>query len=242
MEPTKPDGAARKPSFVQPRVPKCRIYVLLRHLVDYSPGSTVLFKGFISETGMSRDLSKRPTTSDTSRSPVPKVDQETLTRMLPEVYEELRRLAASYLRKERSEHTLQRTALVHEAYLRLAKQHEGSVWGDRAHFFAIFARVMRETLTNYAVARHRTKRGGTDPAERALEFYEQRKIDIGALDLALKDLEALDPKQAQIVELRFFIGLTVPEIASLMQISPATVKREWAIAKVWLRRELSRNN
>jgi RNA polymerase sigma factor (sigma-70 family) len=101
---------------------------------------------------------------------------------------------------------------------------------------------MRETLTNYAVARQRKKRGGTDPAERALEFYEQRKIDIGALDLALKDLEALDPKQAQIVELRFFIGLNVPEIASLMEISPATVKREWAIAKVWLRRELSRTN
>ena len=192
---------------------------------------------------MSRDLSKRPTTSsDASSLPVPKIDKETLAGMLPEVYEELRRLAASYLRKERSEHTLQRTALVHEAYLRLAKQHEGSVWGDRAHFFAIFARVMRETLTNYAVARHRKKRGGSDPAERALEFYEQRKIDIGALDVALKDLEALDPKQAQIVELRFFIGLTVPEIASLMQISPATVKREWAIAKVWLRRELSRNN
>jgi RNA polymerase sigma factor (sigma-70 family) len=99
---------------------------------------------------------------------------------------------------------------------------------------------MRETLTNYAVARQRKKRGGGDPAERALEFYEQRKIDIGALDAALKDLEALDPKQAQIVELRFFIGLTVPEIASLMQISPATVKREWSTAKIWLRRELSR--
>ena len=124
----------------------------------------------------------------------------------------------------------------------MADQHEGAGWRDRAHFFAIFARIMRETLINYAVARKRTKRGGTDPAERALEFYEQRKIDIGALDLALKDLEALDPKQAQIVELRFFIGLTVPEIASLMQISPATVKREWAIAKVWLRRELSRSN
>jgi len=81
--------------------------------------------------------------------------------------------------------------------------------------------------------------GGVDPAERALEFYEQRKIDIGALDIALKDLEALDPKQAQIVELRFFIGLTVPEIASLMQISPATVKRQWAIAKAWLFRALN---
>jgi len=224
------------------KVLNSRKYVLLLHLLDCSPESTVLFRGPTSETGMSRDLSKRPTTSDTSTSPVPKIDNKTLAGMLPEVYEELRRLAASYLRKERPEHTLQRTALVHEAYLRLAKEHEGSAWGDRAHFFAIFARVMRETLTKYAVARQRKKRGGADPAERALEFYEQRQIDIGALDLALKDLEALDPKQAQIVELRFFIGLTIPEIASLMQISPATVKREWAIAKVWLRRELSRNN
>jgi RNA polymerase sigma factor (TIGR02999 family) len=100
---------------------------------------------------------------------------------------------------------------------------------------------MRETLTNYAVARQREKRGGTDRAARALEFYERRKIDITALDAALKDLEALDPRQAQIVELRFFIGLTVTEIASLMEISAATVKREWATAKIWLRRELSRN-
>src|SRR6476646_5701191 len=151
---------------------------------------------------MSRDLSKRPATSDASASAVPDIDKQTLTGMMPEVYEELRRLAASYLRKERPEHTLQRTALVHEAYLRLADEHEGSIWKDRAHFFAIFARVMRETLINYAVARGREKRGGSDPADRALEFYEQRKIDLGALDLALKDLEALDPKQARIVELR----------------------------------------
>ena len=191
---------------------------------------------------MSRDLSNRPTNDGASISVTPKIDKQTLAEMMPEVYEELRRLAASYLRRERPEHTLQRTALVHEAYLRLADQHEGAVWRDRAHFFAIFARIMRETLTNYAVARQRKKRGGTDPAERALEFYEQRKIDIGALDTALKDLEMLDPKQAQIVELRFFIGLTVPEIASLMRISPATVKREWSTAKIWLRRELSRSS
>jgi len=190
---------------------------------------------------MSRDLSKRPTTGGASISATPKIDEQTLAEMMPEVYEELRRLAASYLRKERPEHTLQRTALVHEAYLRLAEQHKQAVWRDRAHFFAIFARIMRETLINYAVARQRKRRGGTDRAERALEFYEQRKIDIGALDTALKDLEALDPRQAQIVELRFFIGLTVSEIASLMEISPATVKREWSTAKIWLRRELSRS-
>ena len=171
-----------------------------------------------------------------------KIDAEALAEMMPEVYEDLRRLAASYLRGERSEHTLQRTALVHEAYLRLAGQREEAAWQNRAHFLGIFARIMRQTLTNYAVARQREKRGGKDPMERALEFYDQRKIDVTVLDAALRDLERLDPRQGQIVELRFFGGLTVAEIASVMGISPATVKREWATAKIWLRRELSRNS
>jgi RNA polymerase sigma factor (TIGR02999 family) len=168
-----------------------------------------------------------------------RIDAQSLTEMTSEVYEELRRLAASYLRSERSEHTLRRTALVHEAFLRLADQ-PSLAWENRAHFIGVFARIMRQTLTNYAVARTRQKRGGTDPLEMALEFYDQRKIDVTALDLALKDLESQDPRQGQIVELRFFGGLTVPEIASAMDISPATVKREWALAKIWLRRELSR--
>jgi len=159
--------------------------------------------------------------------------------MTPEVYEELRRLAANYLRGERSEHTLQRTALVHEAYLRLADQHGEVDWQNRAYFLGIFARIMRQTLTNYAVARQRKKRGGKDPVEQALEFYDQRKIDVSALDAALRELERLDPRQGQIVELRFFGGLTVVEIASTMGISPATVKREWATAKLWLRKQLS---
>jgi RNA polymerase sigma-70 factor, ECF subfamily len=168
-----------------------------------------------------------------------RIDAQSLTEMTSEVYEELRRLAASYLRSERSEHTLRRTALVHEAFLRLADQ-PSLAWENRAHFIGVFARIMRQTLTNYAIARTRQKRGGTDPLEMALEFYDQRKIDVTALDLALKDLESQDPRQGQIVELRFFGGLTVPEIASAMEISPATVKREWALAKIWLRRELSR--
>jgi len=188
---------------------------------------------------MSRDLSHHQPVVGASGACPAKIDQQALAAMMPDVYDELRRLAASYLRRERPGHTLQRTALVHEAYLRLANQHEGEIGGDRAQFFAIFARIMRETLINYAVARGRKKRGGDDRAERALEFYEERKIDLSALDAALKDLEKLDPKQAQIVELRFFVGLTVPEIASLMGISPATVKREWSTAKIWLRRELS---
>ena len=171
-----------------------------------------------------------------------KTDAEALAEMMPEVYEDLRRLAASYLRGERSEHTLQRTALVHEAYLRLADQRQEVPWQNRAHFLGIFARIMRQTLTNYAIARQREKRGGTDPMERAFEFYDQRKIDVTALDAALRDLEALDPRQGQIVELRFFGGLTVAEIAAVMGISPTTVKRDWATAKIWLRRELSRNS
>ena len=188
---------------------------------------------------MSRDLSHHQPVVGASGACPAKIDQQALAAMMPDVYDELRRLAASYLRRERPGHTLQRTALVHEAYLRLANQHEGEIWGDRAQLFAMFARIMRETLINYAVARQRKKRGGDERAERALEFYEERKIDLSALDAALKDLEKLDPKQAQIVELRFFVGLTVPEIASLMGISPATVKREWSTAKIWLRRELS---
>jgi RNA polymerase sigma factor (TIGR02999 family) len=174
-----------------------------------------------------------------SRAASAKIDAQSLGEMMPEVYDELRRLAAIYLRGERSEHTLQRTALVHEAYLRLADQRDFS-WQNRAHFLGIFARIMRETLTNYAVARSRKKRGGTDPIEVAFEFYDRLQVDVTAMDAALRDLEALDPRQAQIVELRFFGGLTIPEIAAAMDISPATVKREWATAKIWLRRELSR--
>ena len=112
-------------------------------------------------------------------------------------------------------------------------------WQNRAHFIGVFARVMRQTLINYAVARTRQKRGGTDPLEIAFQFYEQRQIDVTVLDRVLTDLEAIDPRQGQIVELRFFCGLTIPAIAAAMEISPAKVKREWAVAKIWLRRELS---
>ena len=180
----------------------------------------------------------RMASSNAERTPG-NTETTALADMTPEVYEELRRLAANYLRGERSEHTLQRTALVHEAYLRLADQHGEVDWQNRAHFLGIFARIMRQTLTNYAVARQRKKRGGKDQIEQALEFYDQQKIDVSALDAALRDLERLDPRQGQIVELRFFGGLTVVEIASTMGISPATVKREWATAKLWLRKQLS---
>ena len=160
--------------------------------------------------------------------------------MMPDVYDDLRRLAETFLRGERTAHTLQRTALVHEAFLRLIGE-KNLVWQNRSHFIGIFARVMRQTLTNYAVARHRLKRGGSNPLILTLEFYDSRKIDVTALDQALQSLEALDERQARIVELRFFGGLTVEETAELLEISPATVKRDWTLAKIWLRRELSAN-
>ena len=165
-------------------------------------------------------------------------DAAAISAMMPEVYDDLRRLAETFLRGERTAHTLQRTALVHEAFLRLIGE-KNLVWQNRSHFIGIFARVMRQTLTNYAVARHRLKRGGSDPLRLTLEFYDSRKIDVTALDQALQTLEALDERQARIVELRFFGGLTVEETAELLEISPATVKRDWTLAKIWLRRELS---
>ena len=171
--------------------------------------------------------------SSTEGAASPKIDAQSLEEMMPDVYEELRRLAANYLRGERSEHTLRRTALVHEAYLRLVNQGEVT-WQNRAHFLGIFARIMRQTLTNYAVARTRQKRGGTDPLEVALEFYDQRNIDVTALDAALKDLETLDPRQGQIVELRFFGGLSLEETGNVCGVSLATVEREWQAARAWL--------
>jgi RNA polymerase sigma-70 factor, ECF subfamily len=167
-------------------------------------------------------------------------DAAAISEMMPEVYDDLRRLADTFLRGERTAHTLQRTALVHEAFLRLIGE-KNLVWQNRSHFIGIFARVMRQTLTNYAVARHRLKRGGSDPLRLTLEFYDSRKIDVTALDQALQALEALDERQARIVELRFFAGLTVEETAELLEISVATVKRDWTLAKLWLRRELSAN-
>lgn len=169
------------------------------------------------------------------------VASKSLDEMIPALYNELLRLAEFSLRGERLEHTLQRTALVHEAFLRLENQPNAS-WQNRAHFFGIFARTMRQILTNYAIARQSKKRGGKDRVELAAEFYESRLIDVPKVDEALRKLERFDPRQSQIVELRFFGGLTVPEISSALRISIATVQREWALAKVWLHRELSRSD
>ncbi len=172
---------------------------------------------------------------------LPGDDVQAVAEMLPYVYEELRHLAAGYLRHERPEHTLQRTALVHEAYLRLSAQRDVT-WENPDHFLAIFARLMRQTLINHAVARARIKRGGQDPAALICEYYERSKIDVAAIDAALQELEQLDSRQARIVELRFFAGLTIEEIARLLEVSPRTVKREWAMAKFCLRKILSNND
>lgn len=157
---------------------------------------------------------------------------------MPEVYEQLRRLAANYLRGERTAHTLQPTALVHEAYLSLLAQRPMS-WENSGHFVGVFARIMRQTLKNHAAARSCLKRGGADRVRLMHEYYADQKVDVPGLDLALAALELQDQRQAQIVELRFFAGLTIEEIAHVLEISSATVKRDWTIAKMWLRREMS---
>ncbi|MDQ6860770.1 MAG: ECF-type sigma factor [Verrucomicrobiota bacterium] len=159
---------------------------------------------------------------------------------IPALYNDLRDLAAGYLRRERSDHTLQPTALVHESYLRLRDQRTVD-WGDRLQFLSIAARMMRRILADHADTRKATKRGGdtmTLQLEAALDFCDSRAISIAAVDQSLRDLEALDPRQAQVVELRFFGGLTIEETAEVMGFSIATVKREWMTARRWLQREI----
>ena len=159
---------------------------------------------------------------------------------MPVVYNELRRLAAAYLRRERPGQTLQATALVHEAYLRLAAT--GSPWTDRKHFLAIAARSMRQILVDRARARGAQKRwAGLDRVSLTESLVRGAREDamLPALDEALERLERLDPEQARIVELRYFAGLAVEEAADALGLSPATVKRRWALARAWLFRELS---
>ncbi len=182
-------------------------------------------------------------------------DAQALDELMPLVYGELRRLAQSHLRRERPGHTIQRTVLVHEAFLRLVNQKEVQ-WHGRAHFLGLASRLMRRILVDHARARLAAKRGdgaqhvsydeaiGTpdsdlegDP-DALLVTPEQPRIDLVALDDALSRLEAMDPQQGQVVELRFFGGLTVEEAAEALGISVATVKRDWSVAKAWLKREL----
>jgi RNA polymerase sigma factor (TIGR02999 family) len=170
---------------------------------------------------------------------------------MPQVYDELRRLAANYLRQERPGQTLQATALVHEAFLRLSRE-KNQPWKNRTHFLAIAALSMRQILVQRARARHAEKRGGENIERVSLDEAliaddkslprgspEGEGVDVLALDAALEKLARLDEQQAKIVELRYFGGLTVEEAAEALDISPATVKRHWTLARAWLKRELA---
>jgi RNA polymerase sigma factor (TIGR02999 family) len=168
-------------------------------------------------------------------------DPTAFPRLVPLVYEELRRVAAGQLREERSEHTLQPTALVHEAYLRLVDLHSPN-WQTRVHFFGAAAELMRRVLVDYSRRRTAQKRGATLVRVDISEVNEpvaERDLDFEALDEALSRLQILDSRQARIVELRFFGGLSIEEAATLLQLSPATIKRELTLAKAWLFRELA---
>jgi RNA polymerase sigma factor (TIGR02999 family) len=167
-------------------------------------------------------------------------DKFALDELLPLVYNELRRIAGNQLRNERGDHTLQATALVHEAYLRLIEQREVN-WNNRLHFFSIAAEMMRRILVNYAVQRNAQKRGdgaAKISLEDADSFESKPDFDLIALDEALKNLAKLDELQARVVELRFFGGLTIEETAEVLNISDSTVKREWRMAKSWLKAKL----
>ena len=168
-------------------------------------------------------------------------DREALEALMPLVYDELRRLAHHYLRQERSDHTLQSTALVHEAYLRLAGQNPPQ-WQNRAHFFGIAAHIMRQILVEYARGRSTAKRGGGAfrlVLDEAVALPQQLDVDVVELDRALTGLAELDAQQSRIVELRFFAGLTIEDTSEVLGISPATVKRDWVTARAWLYRAMT---
>jgi RNA polymerase sigma factor (TIGR02999 family) len=171
-------------------------------------------------------------------------DRQALEKLTPLVYDELRRLAARYLRQERVGHTLQSTALVHEAYLKLVGQNNVR-WQNRAHFFGIAAQMIRRILVDYARARKADKRGsGAEKLslDEAIALPGGQDLDLVALDDALEGLAKIDQRQSRLVELRFFAGLTIEETAEVMQMSLATAKRDWVSAKAWLSREVRRQS
>lgn len=173
-------------------------------------------------------------------------DREALEALVPRVYDELHRQAHRYLRGERHNHTLQTSALINEAYIRLAGQKDVQ-WQNRTHFFGIAASIMRRILVDYARSQQRLKRGGNDqdlPLDVALSVVaettnEQTRIDLILLNGALDKLSEIDERQARIVELRYFSGLTLEETARVLDVSEMTVKRDWNVAKAWLRREIT---
>jgi RNA polymerase sigma-70 factor, ECF subfamily len=169
-------------------------------------------------------------------------NRDVVSELVPLLYDELRRLAAHYLQRERRDHTLQATALVNEAYLRLVNQRDVQ-WKNRSHFFGIAAQQMRRILVDYARSHHSAKRVGSAgkvSLEEAMIVSKENAGDVLAVDETLGRLAAIDPQQARIVELRVFGGLTVEEVAELLGVSAATVKRDWAMAKAWLTREMNR--
>ena len=168
-------------------------------------------------------------------------DREALEQLMPLVYAELRRMARHHLRRERGDHTLQSTALVHEAYLRLAGQ-DPPQWQNRAHFFAIAARLMRQILVDHARARDAAKRGSgacTLRLDETIDIPQKVSMDVIDLDKALTELSELDGQQSRIVELRFFGGLTIEDTSEVLGVSPATVKRDWLVARAWLLRAMT---
>jgi RNA polymerase sigma-70 factor (ECF subfamily) len=162
------------------------------------------------------------------------------SKLIPVVYDELRRLAGSYMRRERVDHTLQATALVNEAYLKLIEQRAVN-WQSRAHFFGVAAQLMRRILIDYARGHTREKRGGEQKKvslDEVFLFSEQQADELLAVDDSLNLLAKMDPRQARVVELRFFAGLSVEEAAEALGVSPKTVKRDWSVAKAWLYADL----
>lgn len=167
-------------------------------------------------------------------------DDGAASKLIPAVYDELRRLAGSYMRRERSDHTLQATALVHEAYLKLIEQ-KAVNWQSRAHFFGIAAQLMRRILIDHARGHTRQKRGGEQKKvslDEAYIFTEKQADELLAVNDSLDRLEKIDPRQARVVEMRFFGGLSVEEAAEVLGVSPKTVKRDWSVAKAWLYADL----
>lgn len=170
-----------------------------------------------------------------------KGDQNALEKLMPLVYSELRRLAGNYLRRERQNHTLQPTALVNEAYLKLIDQRRAR-WQNRAQFYGVAAQLMRRILVDHARAHQAAKRGGSDQQRLSItsagELSEKPDTDILALHEALEELTVMDPQQGRIVELKFFGGLSIEETAEVLGIGHATVERDWKMARAWLRRKL----
>ena len=171
-------------------------------------------------------------------------DREALDAMMPLVYAELRRIAAAYLRRERTDHTLQPTALVHEAYLRLTGQNQVR-WQNRAHFFGVAAQMMRRVLVDHARANCRAKRGGSAqklPFDETMNLYERQDEQIVELDDALARLREIDSRKVDVVELRYFGGMSVEETAEVLGVSANTVMRDWNMAKAWLYQELKKTD